>query len=149
MSLHSKNNWANMRISLRKNICIAHDIAYAQRGHYLQKKATLTPSLLTKKVVLCLLNTGLVLHYYPSRADGNNRGTRKTNFCFILRYWEGQPLASVGSTPRITCSHQSLRRRFKHGGGVNFLVWAKGKLLTSKECLELGIGGHICMAIVA
>ena len=34
-------------------------------------------------------------------------------------------------------------------GGVNFLVWAKGKLLTSKECLELGIGGHICMAIVA
>jgi hypothetical protein len=137
-----------MRLSLKKNLSLVHSIASAQRNHHLQTNIYLISNSLTKKSILCLLRSGLILHYYPKNPTPP-KGSVLAPFCFILRYWEGQPLTTIGATPAFRCSYQSLKRRFKHGSGVTFLVWSNGRLLTSDECLEQNLGGLICVTMVA
>jgi hypothetical protein len=137
-----------MRLGLRKHLCLVHRLAHAQRNHYLQASALLVPNSILKKSLLSLLRCGLVLHYYP-KGLGLLRGATRVPFYLILRYWEGQPLVSVGAAPKLRVGYKSLQRRFKHGGGVTFLVWSSGSLLTSDECLEQKTGGVLCLSVVS
>lgn len=138
-----------MRLNLRRNLCLAYEIAYAQKQHYLQTNICLSSNSLTKNTTLCLLNSGLVLHYWPKQSSSIKKLPKGAIFCFVLRYWEGQPLISIGASPKLNCSYKTLKRRFKHGSGVTFLIWAGGKLLTSNECLDRRIGGYLCATLVS
>lgn len=137
-----------MRLSLKRNLSLVHSISCAQRNHYLQTNVYLISNDLIKKSILCLLRSGLILHYYP-KSPALPKGAGRVPFCFVLRYWEGQPLTTIGATPALRCTYQSLKRRFSHGNGVTFLVWTSGRLLTSDECLDQRLGGLVCVTMVA
>lgn len=75
-----------MRLSLKKKLSLAHGISYAQKNHFLQTNISVTPNGFLKKTVLCLLQSGLVLHYCPKKPSLAGAGARRTLFCFTLRY---------------------------------------------------------------
>lgn len=138
-----------MRLGLKKKLALAHNLGSAQRNHHLQLNLSLTPSLTSKKIILCMLRVGLVIHFYPRTQRLGELSSGKAGFCFTLRYWEGRPVVSIGATPYVSCSYDTLRRRFRHGGGIGFLIWTGGKLLTADECLLKKSGGLVCMSFVS
>ena len=143
----ANNKCLSMRVSLQKNLCLLHTVADAQRHHHLQLHVCLIPHTITRSIIKCLLAAGLALHYYPKKINPQKKPLQM--FCFILRYWEGQPLVLIAATPGLVCSHQSLKRRFKHGLGVTFLLWNSGKVVTNDYCLLNRCGGRVCATLVA
>jgi len=66
-----------------------------------------------------------------------------------LRYFEGEPLVGVSTTPLIRCSYHDLKRRSELGSGAGLLLWVNGKLRTGAECLAEREGGLLIATLAA
>lgn len=117
----------------------------AQRHHNLSFTfyALVTKDL--QDAISALTRLGLLGHTKGRRGA---RGRPHFITC-TLRYFEGEPLTGVATTPMVRCSYHDLKRRAALGGGGGLLLWADGKLRTGHECLGARRGGLLIAALSA
>lgn len=120
----------------------------AQRHHQITFSFMARPSADLRRTLAHMQRLGLVAHV-GATAPRRPIPTEARKITCTLRYWEGQPLVGVITTPRRPCSYHDLARRYRLGGGGGLLLWSQGQLRTARECLEARAGGLIVAVLAA
>ena len=120
----------------------------AQRHHRVTFTFVARPSADLRTTLAQLGRLGLVSHVQV-RPPRRPLPTEPREITCALRYWEGQPLVGVITTPRRPCSYHDLARRESLGGGGLLLLWSQGRLKTARECLAARAGGLVVAVLAA
>jgi hypothetical protein len=120
----------------------------AQRHHHLTFTFVAAPSSDLTRALRLLVRLGLVAHVRAATPRGGGPRVPRPITC-TLRYWEGEPLVGVMSTPMRICSYHDLARRAKLGTGAALLLWVEGELVTARDCLERRRGGLLVATLTA
>lgn len=120
----------------------------AQRHRYLTFTFVAAPSQDLARALRLLVRLGLVAHVRAAVPYGGGASSPRPVTC-TLRYWEGEPLVGVVTTPMRLCSYHDLTRRVKLGTGVVLLVWVDGRLRTAHDCIANRMGGLLVATLTA
>ena len=120
----------------------------AQRHHRITFTFVARPTADLRRALAVLGRLGLVAHVQV-RPPRRPLPTEPRMITCALRYWEGQPLVGVVTTPRRPCSYHDLARREQLGGGGALLLWSQGRLRTARECVAARAGGLVVAVLTA
>lgn len=140
MPLHSRNRGqGKYTLSLLKRAQDAH------RHHNLNFTFYAMPTEDLRDAISALTRLGLLGH-----TKGRRRDRRRARLVTCtLRYFEGEPLIGVATTPLVPCSYHDLKRRAELGRGMGLLLWSDGQLKTGVECLNERVGGLLIATLGA
>lgn len=120
----------------------------AQRHRNLTFAFVARPSQGLAKALRLLGRLGVIAHSQVGRPRWGGPAAPRHVTC-TLRYWEGDPLVRVASTPQLLCSYHDLARRATLGAGATLLVWEGGELRTGGACLASRRGGLLVATLTA